>query len=136
MWGGKTRGWAASAGRLDDTKWRVILHAAVDKMDWTADEGDIEEGTSGATFDPRSLIEICTCAGLWACQHRASAFAGKLEWLEVFALASLTVCYFPDVGVMKRCSNTHRWKEAERGDAVGPPEDHVKAKFIFPRHES
>ncbi|KAF8802591.1 hypothetical protein BYT27DRAFT_7260895 [Phlegmacium glaucopus] len=58
VWGGKTCGWAASAGRLDDTKWGVILHAAVDKMDWTADEGDIEEGTSGVTFDPHSLIEI------------------------------------------------------------------------------
>ncbi|KAF8800095.1 hypothetical protein BYT27DRAFT_7149065 [Phlegmacium glaucopus] len=59
VWGGKTRGWAASTARLDDTKWRVILHAAVDKMDWNADDGDVEEGTgSGGTFDPRSLIEI------------------------------------------------------------------------------
>ncbi|KAF8815867.1 hypothetical protein BYT27DRAFT_7286661 [Phlegmacium glaucopus] len=59
VWGGKTRGWAVSTAHLDDTKWRVILHAAVDKMDWNADDGDIEEGTgSGGTFDPRSLIEI------------------------------------------------------------------------------
>ena len=36
MWcGEKTRGWAESAGHLNDTKWRVILHAAVDKVDWT-----------------------------------------------------------------------------------------------------
>jgi hypothetical protein len=59
VWGGKTRGWAASASRLDDIKWRAILHAAVDKVDWSVDEGDVEEGTGeGSTSDPRSLIEI------------------------------------------------------------------------------
>ena len=47
MWGEKTRGWAECAGRLDDTKWRVILHAAVDKVDWMADDGDIEDGIGG-----------------------------------------------------------------------------------------
>jgi len=58
VWGGKTCGWAASTSRLDDTKWKVILHTAVDKINWSADDGDAEEGTSGGTFDPRSLIEI------------------------------------------------------------------------------
>lgn len=61
MWGEKTRGWAESAGRLDDTKWRLILHAAVDKVDWTADDGDIEDGIGGLGgrgLDPRSVIEI------------------------------------------------------------------------------
>ena len=58
VWGRKTRAWAASARRLDDIKWRVILHAAVDKVDWSAEEGDVEDGTGEAEFDPRSLIEI------------------------------------------------------------------------------
>lgn len=57
VWGGKTRGWAAAASRLDDEKWKVILHAAVDKVDWSVDDGD-EEGTGEGTSDPRSLIEI------------------------------------------------------------------------------
>ncbi|KAF8802193.1 hypothetical protein BYT27DRAFT_7113324, partial [Phlegmacium glaucopus] len=56
--GGKTRGWAAAANRLDDIKWRVILHTAVDKMDWSVDDGDVEEGTSGGALDPCSLIKI------------------------------------------------------------------------------
>ena len=43
---------------LNETKWKVILNAAVEKVDWTADDGDIEEGTSGGTIDPCSLIEI------------------------------------------------------------------------------
>jgi hypothetical protein len=58
VWGGKSRGWAASASRLDASKWRVILHAAVDKVDWSAEDGDVEEGTGAGEFDPRSLIEI------------------------------------------------------------------------------
>ena len=59
VWGAKTRGWAASTSRIDDKKWSVILHAAVEKMDWSgADEGDVEEGANGGVFDPRALIEI------------------------------------------------------------------------------
>ena len=60
VWGGKTRGWAASARRLDDDKWTIILQAAMEKFDWSGDEGDMdhEEDQSGGTFDPRSLIEI------------------------------------------------------------------------------
>jgi hypothetical protein len=60
VWGVKTRGWAAAATRLDDIKWRTILHAAVDKVDWSADDGlgDVEEGTGGGALDPRSMIEI------------------------------------------------------------------------------
>jgi len=57
-WGGKTRGWAASANRLDAVKWKVILNAAVEKMDWSVDDGDVEEGTGDGAFDPRSLIEL------------------------------------------------------------------------------
>ncbi|KAF8806109.1 hypothetical protein BYT27DRAFT_7212388 [Phlegmacium glaucopus] len=57
-WGGKTRGWAAAANRLDNIKWRVILHTAVDKMDWSVDDGEVEEGTGGGALDPHSLIEI------------------------------------------------------------------------------
>ena len=60
VWGGKTRGWAASAGRLDGDKWTAILQAAMEKMDWSGDDGDVdrEEDHSGGTLDPRSLIEI------------------------------------------------------------------------------
>ena len=60
VWGGKTRGWAASARRLDGSKWTVILQAAMEKMDWSGDDGDMdcEEDQSGGAFDPRSLIEI------------------------------------------------------------------------------
>jgi hypothetical protein len=58
VWGVKTRGWAAAATRLDDIKWRTVLHAAVDEVDWTADDGDVEEGTGGGAWDPRSMIEI------------------------------------------------------------------------------
>jgi len=58
VWGGKTRGWAASTSRLDDTKWKVILHTAAEKINWSADDNDAEDGTSGGTLDPRSLIEI------------------------------------------------------------------------------
>ena len=57
VWGGKTHGWAASTLRLDDFKWKTILHAAVDRVDWSTESGDVEEGTGGE-FDPRSLIEI------------------------------------------------------------------------------
>ena len=58
VWGGKTRGWVGAASRLDDNQWRVILHAAVDKVDWSYNEGDAEEGTSSGALDPRSLIKI------------------------------------------------------------------------------
>ena len=58
-WGAKTRGWVASTSRIDDKKWSVILHAAVERMDWSgADEGDVEEGANGGVLDPRALIEI------------------------------------------------------------------------------
>ena len=57
VWGGKTRGWAASVSRLDDIKWKAILNAAVDKVDWS-EEGDVEEGIGEGDFDPRSLIEL------------------------------------------------------------------------------
>jgi len=46
VWGGKTHVWAASANRLDESKWKVILHSAIRKMD-CSDDGDIEVGTSG-----------------------------------------------------------------------------------------
>ena len=49
VWGAKTRGWVGAASRLDDNQWRVILHAAVDKVDWSTNEGDGEEG-DGPTF--------------------------------------------------------------------------------------
>lgn len=58
VWGRKTRGWVGAASRLDDNQWRAILHAAVDKVDWSADDGDVEEGTGEGALDPRSLIEI------------------------------------------------------------------------------
>ena len=59
VWGAKTRGWAASTCRLDESKWRIVIQAAVDKMDWSgADEGDVDEGANGGPFDPCSLIEI------------------------------------------------------------------------------
>ncbi|KAF8808382.1 hypothetical protein BYT27DRAFT_7337767 [Phlegmacium glaucopus] len=58
VWGGKTCGWAAAAGRLDDTRWRIVLHTAVDKMEWSIDDADVEEGNGGGAFDPCSLIEI------------------------------------------------------------------------------
>ena len=57
VWGGKTRGWATAASHLDDNKWRLVLHAAVDKVDWAAEDGDVEEGGEGE-FDPRSLVEL------------------------------------------------------------------------------
>lgn len=59
VWGTKTRGWAASTSRLDENKWKNILHAAVEKLDLSgADEGDVEEGGNGGVLDPRALIEI------------------------------------------------------------------------------
>jgi hypothetical protein len=59
VWGTKTRGWAASTGRLDKIKWKSILDAAVAKLDMSgADEGDAEEGANGGAFDPRAMIEI------------------------------------------------------------------------------
>lgn len=58
VWGTKTRGWASSS-RLDEKKWKAILHAAVEQLDMSgADEGDAEEGDSGGVLDPRALIEI------------------------------------------------------------------------------
>ena len=58
VWGGKTRWWAASARRLDSVKWTIILQTAVEKMDWSPDDGDVDKDNSAGTFDPRSLIEI------------------------------------------------------------------------------
>ena len=59
VWGAKTWGWVASTSRIDDKKWSVILHAAVERMDWSgADEGDVEEGANGGVLDPHALIEI------------------------------------------------------------------------------
>ena len=57
MWGGKTRGWATAASRLDNIKWRLVLHATVDKVDWAVEDGDVDEGGEGE-FDPRSLVEL------------------------------------------------------------------------------
>lgn len=58
VWGAKTHGWAASTCHLDESKWRIIIQVAFDKMDWSgADEGDVDEGANGP-FDPHSLIEI------------------------------------------------------------------------------
>ena len=59
VWGAKTHGQAASTTHLDDNKWKTILQAAVEKMDWTGvNEGDVEEGANGGAFDPCALIEI------------------------------------------------------------------------------
>ena len=59
VWGAKTRGWAASTSRLDQIKWKAILTAAVEKINWSgADEGDTEDGANGGALDPRALIEI------------------------------------------------------------------------------
>ena len=58
VWGAKTRGWASSTGRLDESKWEIILHAAIEKMDWSGADEDVDEGANGGPFDPRSLIEI------------------------------------------------------------------------------
>ena len=60
VWGGKTHGWAVSARCLDGSKWTIILQAAMEKMVWFGDDGDMdrEEDQSGGTFDPHSLIEI------------------------------------------------------------------------------
>ena len=49
---------ASTSRQVDDTKWKVILHTAVDKINWSTDDGDAEEGASGGPLDPRSLIEI------------------------------------------------------------------------------
>ena len=59
VWGEKrTRGWALSTTRLDEKKWRAVLQAAVEKMDWSGvDDSDLE-GASGKSTDPRALIEI------------------------------------------------------------------------------
>lgn len=58
-WGEKTRGWVGGIERLDENKWKIILRAAVEKMDLTgADEGDAVDGANGGTIDPRALIEI------------------------------------------------------------------------------
>ena len=40
---------AASASRLDDAKWKAIFHAVVEKLGWSADGCDVEEGNSGCT---------------------------------------------------------------------------------------
>lgn len=59
VWGAKTHGWAASTSCLDENKWGIILHVAIEKMDLSgADEGDVEEGANGGAFDPCALIEI------------------------------------------------------------------------------
>ena len=59
VWGGKTCAWAVSACCLDCNKWTTILQAAMEKMDWSGDDGDMDcEDQSGGTSDPRSLIEI------------------------------------------------------------------------------
>ena len=58
VWGGKTHGWAVSARRLDSVKWTAILQTAIEKMDWSPDDGDVDEDNSAGTFDPCSLIEI------------------------------------------------------------------------------
>ena len=59
VWGAKTRGWVTATIRLDESKWKSILHAAVEKMDSScADEGETEEGSNGGALDPRGLIEI------------------------------------------------------------------------------
>jgi len=42
VWGGKTCGWAVSARRLDSGKWTVILQAAMEKMDWSGDDSDMD----------------------------------------------------------------------------------------------
>ena len=58
--GRENHGWAASAHRLNSGKWKVILQAAIEKVDWSGDDGnmDHEEDHSGGAFGPRSLIEI------------------------------------------------------------------------------
>jgi len=39
---GKLMGGAASACRLDVARWMVILQAAIEKMDWSGDDGDMD----------------------------------------------------------------------------------------------
>jgi len=36
--GQETGGWAVSSGCLDGVKWKIILHAIVEKIDWFVDE--------------------------------------------------------------------------------------------------
>jgi hypothetical protein len=59
VWGRQIRGWAASACRLVGGKWTVILQAAIEKMDWSGDDGNMnhKEDPSSGAFGPRSWIE-------------------------------------------------------------------------------
>jgi len=51
VWDGKPIGGhrAASASRLDDAKWKAIFHAVVEKLGWSADGCDVEEGNGGCS---------------------------------------------------------------------------------------
>ena len=40
---------AASANHLDDAKWKALFHAVVEKLGWSADGCDVEEGDGGCT---------------------------------------------------------------------------------------
>jgi hypothetical protein len=49
VWDGKAHVWVALASRLDDARGKVIFHAVVEEMGWSADDDDVEEGTGGCS---------------------------------------------------------------------------------------
>lgn len=51
-------GSVCSSSRQLSVKWTVILQTAIEKMDLSSDDGDVDEDNYPGTFDPRSLIEI------------------------------------------------------------------------------
>ena len=51
-------GSVCSSSRQLSVKWTVILQTAIEKMDLSSDDGDVDEDNCPGTFDPRSLIEI------------------------------------------------------------------------------
>ncbi|KAF8797786.1 hypothetical protein BYT27DRAFT_7343964 [Phlegmacium glaucopus] len=60
VWGVKTRGYVASAKRMDKPKWDLVMAAGVSRMDVSAaDDGDADDLVDAAT-DPRAFLEICT----------------------------------------------------------------------------
>ncbi|KAF8817624.1 hypothetical protein BYT27DRAFT_7237296 [Phlegmacium glaucopus] len=58
VWGVKTRGYVASAKRMDKPKWDLVMAAGVSRMDVSAaDDGDADDLVDAAT-DPRAFLEI------------------------------------------------------------------------------
>ena len=49
VWDGKAHVWVALASRLDDARWKVVFHAVVEEMGWSADNDNVEEGNGGCS---------------------------------------------------------------------------------------